>query len=892
LAVDDAHHLDPPAGALLARLAGELPGNHALVVLARRLPDSASPLRGLASVQLRDVDLAFTLSETRALGERYGVTLSEQDAAALSRATDGWVGATVLAVARLSGSADPAIEIGRIAAFPDTFVPLVDAAFARLEPAAQDAALQFVLLPFGSREVVGALGRASLLDELRAAGLPLTQVPGAWYALAGPVTEALRPRATPDPTRLMRAGEMFARLGSPIVGAEALLDAGLAVEAAGLVADLPVSAFGPADHAQLDSFATRLPARALAAHPGVLLHLARAAHLVGRFRQRVEALRQAQSLLDASGTPVLARAVEAELLREQVREGDYEAGRARALELLEQCDRTEVVTRAALLHAAGSASARLGDTRAAERELVDSVDLYRTAGDQPGLADALIGLGYSVYCYAGEYERAFERLEAALALQPLPVHMASAGLSLLGEAYENAGRLDDAERVTAQAIELSARLHDTRLAAFSYWESARIAACRRHRDATLAAVTAVEANRGDWFDQRMGAQFLADAAELCARVGDDTAARNYLRRARAHPCAVEELCALAEAAIEVRHGDPERALELLAAAATDAEPAPRVEFMIDLLRAAALLRLGDGRAGPVAAAVFERASALGRPTLPFDVDSTLASRLVGVAAAHGSTAADRVGALGRHVHVAVLGSCRVTVGGVAVVVPPGHPEQLVGCLAAHRGRCPTDVVLEALWPEESPDRSRTLLRKLLSRVKASTGIELVVRSGDTLLFTEGTTIDAVDFDDESGRALATRGDEALGASSLARSALSRYRGDLLTDLAYAEWAIAPRERLRQRRIALLDLLARVAVERGDLSAGIDLIEDLIVCEPYEEHHYLWAAELLLDAGHVGRAHQYLRRAGEVLDRLDLPPSPRHMIVLSAAGLARERPVAT
>jgi DNA-binding SARP family transcriptional activator/tetratricopeptide (TPR) repeat protein len=886
LVVDDAHHLDGPAGALLAGLAFELAEPHALVVLARRLPETAAALRGLASAQLDDADLAFGPTETIELCARYGVTLSTDDATTLTKATAGWVGASVLAAARLAESADPATEVRRIAAFPDMFVPLVDAAFSTLAPEAQDAALQFVLLPFASREVASALGRDSLLDELRTAGLPMTDVPGAWYALAGPVHDVLRPRASPDPARLVKAGEAFAKLGSPLVGARALLDAGLPAEAAQLVAALPVSAFGVTDHAELADLVAALPATALAAHPAVLLHLARAAHLVGRFHQRASALREAWAVVDVAKDPALARAVEAELLRERIREGDYEVGRARALDLLEQCDRSEIVTRAALLHAAGSASARLGDPRSAERQLIESVELYGTAGDQPGVADALIGLGYSVYCFGGEYDLAIARLEAALDVQPLPLQLRAAALSLLGETYEQAGQLDDAERVTGLAISLAAGTRDTRLAAFSYWEAARIAACRGARVATLDALVRVEGHRGDWFDQRMGAQFLADAAELCARVGDASSAREYLRRARAHPCAVEDLCTLADAAIEARYGDPARAVELLDAASAAAEPTPRVGLTIDLLRAYALLRVGDVRAGPVAASVFDRADSIGRPSLPLTVDPTVGGQLVGLAAAHGSLAAANVMMLGRHVHVRVLGECSVSIGGARAALPPGLAEQLVGCLATSRGRCPTDLVLEALWPEAEPERSRTMLRKLMSRVKTALGIELVVRDGDALAFADGTTIDAVEFETESGRALATRGDAVLGGTSIARSALSRYRDDLLPDLPYAEWTIALRERLRQRRIALLDLLATDAQRRNDVAGGLELIEELITSEPYEEHHYLRAAEMLLDVRRTGAAQDYLRRAAEVLDRLDLRPSQRHEALRVAAGMPR------
>lgn len=872
--VDDAHLLSEPSGALLLQLASDRPDDSTLVVAARRVPAVLAGLRRSADVVLTDRDLAFSVEEVQELGRDVGVNLSPEVAGRLVTATGGSPAALLLATARISTSADPAAEVDHMASGSELIRPLVESALGRLDPPARVAARQFARLPFGCHEVAAALGRPGLIDELRSAGLPVTPVPGGWYALAGPVADLVAGTGDHEPAAARAAAGAFSRLGRPLVAATVLVDAGLPDDAAALVADLPPLAFGAVDHAELDAVVASLPADVVGRHPGALLQLARTAHLSGRFHRRTEILERARSVLADGGDPPLARAVGAELTREQVREGDYEAGRARALALLAECGPGEESTRAACLHAAGAAAARLGDARAAERYLDESIELYHALGDDTGRADALIGLGYSVYCWSGEYGPALDRLRDVLRIPGLPASLRAATLSFLGETYECAGNLDDAEHATRRALALAERLHDRRLIAFARWELARIAAGRGDTDALGAALREVEAHRGDWFDQRMGAQFLADAAELWARVGVDTRSADYLRRAVRHPHAARSLCLLAEAAVEARRGDPCRAVELLDRFEAEGPVDRRAELIGEMLRAAALHRAGDGRAAAAAVALFEHADSRGNPALPHAIDLGLARTLVGLATGRGSLPARRAAARGHDLTVEVLGRCFVSVAGRAVRLPPGLAPRLVGRIAVARGRCPTEVALDALWPDEAPDRARVRLRKLLSRLNGLGPTRIVERDGDSVTFPADTVIDAVEFEDTARRALTADGDAAETLAQ-ARLALSRYRGELLPDEPYADWAIVAREGLVARRIALIGILADDAERRGDLIAGLQLAEDLVAARPDEEEPYVRAARLLIAAGQTGRARFYLARAEAALGRLGLRPGDEH-----------------
>ena len=98
LIVDDVHHADAGAAALLGRLAADLPGHHRLLLLGRGAP--AGLPEPPDAVALDTADLASTPSEVVDLGAHQGgLELAPDEADGLLRATGGWAAAVVLATA-------------------------------------------------------------------------------------------------------------------------------------------------------------------------------------------------------------------------------------------------------------------------------------------------------------------------------------------------------------------------------------------------------------------------------------------------------------------------------------------------------------------------------------------------------------------------------------------------------------------------------------------------------------------------------------------------------------------------------------------------------------------------------------------------------------------------
>lgn len=222
---------------------------------------------------------------------------------------------------------------------------------------------------------------------------------------------------------------------------------------------------------------------------------------------------------------------------------------------------------------------------------------------------------------------------------------------------------------------------------------------------------------------------------------------------------------------------------------------------------------------------------------------------------------------GGGVHVTVLDGFSVTVNGCDVT-PTGVPAMVIKALAI-KGAMHVEELLELLWPEVEPATGRTRLRSVLARLRRSCG-DIVERRDDSLTLAAGTHVDAAVFSERAGRAMvwADQGD----AVNLAREAWSLFRGELLPFDTYVDWTAGPRERIRHRAVAVLDLLADDAAARGRPLEATAYLERAVELQPYDEDRYLFAAELLYQLGRRGRALLMLERARAVAAELGMPPS--------------------
>ncbi|HKA02701.1 MAG TPA: BTAD domain-containing putative transcriptional regulator [Acidimicrobiales bacterium] len=181
---------------------------------------------------------------------------------------------------------------------------------------------------------------------------------------------------------------------------------------------------------------------------------------------------------------------------------------------------------------------------------------------------------------------------------------------------------------------------------------------------------------------------------------------------------------------------------------------------------------------------------------------------------------------------------------------------LVKLLALAPGqRLHREQVIDILWPDERPALAAPKLHKAAHYARQAAGrLDAVVLRGDTaqLFPAAELTIDVVTFDTLSGQAIAT------GDAATARSALDAYRGELLPDDRYEDWAAERRELLRLRHLHLLRLAGRW-LEVSELN-------------PADEDAHLELMRCHVANGDAAAALAQYERLARVLDR-DLGVAP-------------------
>ncbi len=193
-----------------------------------------------------------------------------------------------------------------------------------------------------------------------------------------------------------------------------------------------------------------------------------------------------------------------------------------------------------------------------------------------------------------------------------------------------------------------------------------------------------------------------------------------------------------------------------------------------------------------------------------------------------------------------------------------------------------DQLLEILWPGESPTATRPRLyvrisqvRRLLDPEKPQAILRSVDGGGYRLVPASDWWIDVDVFEAAAERGRCAQEAGALKTAIAAyETARHIYRGDLLEEDRYAEWAFAERERLLERYLTLLTELAEAYAQRGRYRRAISIYQQILGRDPYREVVFV---RLMLAYYYAGeqvqalRAFERCRRRLEV--DLDVAPLP-------------------
>ncbi|MGE3589834.1 MAG: BTAD domain-containing putative transcriptional regulator [Ilumatobacteraceae bacterium] len=866
IVLDDVDRLDPAAAEWTADLIAALPASSHAIVCARQLPEPIGRLgRRDDAIVLVAADLRFGAAEIASLLVELGAhTTSTDDVALVAhevlRRTEGWPAAVELLVTRRLASRTTRARGPRTPT--DVMTELVEGLLAECSAIDRERIGRLATPPLMSAAVADVVAGPGALDVALRVGLPWSRRVDGWLRLPDPVRDVLGEVALGGEVR-RQVARLYCDAGAVQVAVR-FMHAQRDLE--GLAEVVAERRWVDVEHAGV-SF-VRVVLALLGGideirNVDLLLTLARGVEHDDRPLRR-DLLARADVLTSDEAT-ARRREVVAELARDASRGGDFERGDQLAHEVLTSAGSSELRARAQALFASGMAETFRCTPVAlarAQELLRESAELSELAGEFRWASDALLRLGYAVSFHGGQIDAAIADIERALALAPVADRDRAVALTYAMDVLDHAGRIADAEAAGLEALEIGRRLGDQMVIGFACWSSAWVAAHAGDHEATLAWLHEVEQHAGRWMEEGWGAEFALTAGDMLAGLGDESGARRYFElgcdRARRH--GIDDAIGPAEARIEACFGDPVRAEAILAD--LDGRPfaVPRNRWLRSLLRALAAHRVGDADAARshLATARLE-AARCGYPDLPQRQERWIVEHL----AVYDDQQVEGAAAVA---DMRLLGDFCLRIGGEDRTPPAGHPATLLK-LVALRGPITAAELIEALWPEVDETTGRSRLRNTLNRMRNRSG-NVVVRRGELLAMAAGVTVDAIEFEAAAAAALAAPSQVRAG---LARQAVARYRGDLLPGDRYAEWAAAPRERLRRRYLALTDLLADDAEARGDTEEAVRQLDAAMAVEPLDDRRPVRAARLLIAQGRRSSARELVVRAMAVVRELGVPP---------------------
>ena len=207
----------------------------------------------------------------------------------------------------------------------------------------------------------------------------------------------------------------------------------------------------------------------------------------------------------------------------------------------------------------------------------------------------------------------------------------------------------------------------------------------------------------------------------------------------------------------------------------------------------------------------------------------------------------------------LLGTLEVELNGAVIDSPASQrPWTLFAHLAIATRPVPRTELASRFWPDVLDQSARANLRSVLWALRRHLGDALVVEGERVSLLGDGLWVDVREF-------------ERLAESHPAQ-ALELCRGELLEGVD-DDWAVAARERHRERVIGLLEQLADAAERRGELRRALELTRRQVDCDPFDEEAHRRLITRLDAAGDRAGAVRAYRTLSERLRRaLGVAPS--------------------
>jgi DNA-binding SARP family transcriptional activator len=200
----------------------------------------------------------------------------------------------------------------------------------------------------------------------------------------------------------------------------------------------------------------------------------------------------------------------------------------------------------------------------------------------------------------------------------------------------------------------------------------------------------------------------------------------------------------------------------------------------------------------------------------------------------------------------------------------GATRELLCYLALRPGGAHRDQILDALWPDQTPEQARNRLWRAAADARAQLGESSLRRDGEQYQLNRNEI--SVDVDRlEQLLANLGRGSDASEQLPLLEQALALFSGEPLSGSDFP-WAENEQRRLHAIRLDLFERCGRALLARGDPAGALSRAEEGLGSEPYNEKLARLAMRAEASLGlRKAVVHRYERLSEILGEQLGLEP---------------------
>jgi len=229
----------------------------------------------------------------------------------------------------------------------------------------------------------------------------------------------------------------------------------------------------------------------------------------------------------------------------------------------------------------------------------------------------------------------------------------------------------------------------------------------------------------------------------------------------------------------------------------------------------------------------------------------------------------------RSLTIRALGPLQIMQRDVPVAWASAKPRELLLFLLCHPGGRTRDQVGLAFWPEASTEQVRNNFHVILHRLRKTLGgVEWVTLTNDQYAVDPQAQVDfdAARFERDVTPGLAQL--KRNGDAAPLEAALTLYGGDFLEHEVVGDWHLELRDRLRQRYVAALVLLAERHMKEERWAEAAEVWRRLVTRDELDERAYRGLMTCHAKLGERSQVKQLYQRVERLLEKqLEAKPEP-------------------